>query len=284
MNKILTPVYQCAYEKLNQLDNDEKFIFHYTTAEGLLGIIKSMYLRVSSFSNSNDLNEANIRNAYKICRAEDISKIESFIEEKCRYISFVENRIHGFVHFEGINHPRMWAQYAQNGEGACIVINEKRFLRINKTILKNKFYDFKRIKYRSKNSVEGEKQDYTDSESLIKRYYKEIFYKKHNDWRGENEKRFWGIDLPKEFSIYGAIEFICLGHNFVNNASHMNDLLDIISDSSSPFYNYLRPASFTEIKPYEHGYLECASSSPIERWIKKWEKYKNYYYSNNEKT
>ena len=171
----------------------------------------------------------------------------------------------------------MWAQYAQNGEGACIAINEERFLSINKSLLNNKIHDLKPIKYCRKNGVKGENKEYTDPESFIRRNYKEIFYKKHNDWRAENEKRFWGIDLPKELSIYGAIEFICLGNNFVNNARHMNDLLDIISDSSSPFYNYLRPESFTEINTYEYGYLECASLSPIERVVRKWKRYKNYY-------
>ena len=87
-------------------------------------ILGNMTLKLSSFENLNDLNEKEIKFVLQDWLALD-SEIKKFLTKNCRLISFSRNFELSKGHCEcGCNHPRMWAQYADNNKGACIVINE----------------------------------------------------------------------------------------------------------------------------------------------------------------
>ena len=56
---------------------------------------------------------------------------EKYIKERCHLLCFSQNYdICGFGH-EGTNHPAMWAHYAENSNGVCIVIDKEAFIQKN---------------------------------------------------------------------------------------------------------------------------------------------------------
>lgn len=262
------PLYFYAMQKFTE--GSKRLIYHYTSAGNFFCILNSMSLKLSDFSNSDDLNEANIANVDRISNVMTMNSLEKFIKSRCSYLSFVRGGDFEFGELEGTNHPRMWSQYANKGFGVCLAIDEDRFFDINKKSLSSNFYKFENVQYENKNGasvmidvpyIEG------NDESLIKRYYRELFFKKHLDWKGENEKRLFGIDLPKYLSIYEALEFICLGPNFMKDDTSMTKLLDYITNPSLKYKDYLVPQSFASITPYDYGYFadDSFAVSEIER-------------------
>ena len=143
------------------------------------------------------------------------------------------------------------------------------------------FFKFEPVQYEHKNGASVTiDTPYVDGaeELLIRQHYQELFFKKHIDWKEEYEKRLFGIDLPEFLSIYGSLEFICLGPKFLKDEALMIKLLDYLTDSNSPYYGYLVPQSFADITPYDYGYLshDSLAVSEIDRRLKKWKKYKQY--------
>jgi hypothetical protein len=68
---------------------DDKFLYHFTTAESLMKILENMTLKMSSFENLNDLNEKEVNFIFQ-----DWQKglqIKKYIAEQCQVISFTQN-------------------------------------------------------------------------------------------------------------------------------------------------------------------------------------------------
>ncbi len=203
---------------------DNNLIYHFTTADSLLKILSNMTLKLSTFANLNDLNETDINcnwsNSFNHIR------IKKYIQEHCKLISFSQNYIYNEVfHEAGYNHPRMWAQYADNNTGACIVIDEKKLKEINDKNLIGIFNKFESVKY-DHLLYDKSIKDNADERNFIETYYRHIFYKKHIDWYQEGEKRFLCIDGPEYLSIKDCIEFVVLGMNF--NKEKYFDLVKLI--------------------------------------------------------
>ena len=251
---ILTPFYMQNNEP--PLANDGS-LFHFTKAETLFDIIDSMTIKTSSFKSLNDLNEVNV-STYNLCHANFELELQNYLLNRCSTISFCKNYcIDGFFQ-EGTNHPRMWAQYAQNNEGICLVLDEKKFIEQNKDIFSKCYYKIEDVQYLFYSELPKPDKNLSVLEYVI-RNYKQIFFHKHLDWQQENERRLWGIDLPNYLKIYGAIKYICLGAHFVNKKENLRGLKNRISDSSSPCYNYLTPHSFAFTNYGKHGY--CTTSA-----------------------
>ena len=265
-----SPFYREAHDK--RIEERKRYLYHYTNPESFFKILDSMTLKVSIFSKSNDLNEANLANVDRIDDPRVLKSLEQFIKNRCSYLSFIQDGNISSQPNEGENHPRMWAQYAQRGYGVCIAINKKRFLEINKEALKSKFYKFEKISYKFDNGANIQLDmpyEKDNSENIVKKHYKELFFKKHKDWKEEHEVRLFGIDLPEFLSIYGAIEYICLGPKFIKEDSLMNQLVDFLTDDTHDFYNYLTPYSFADINPYSYGYYSDDGYIEIYHRLKK---------------
>ena len=275
----IQPVYRYAIEKRDE--GCKKLIYHYTNVDSFFHILNSMSLKVSDFAKSDDLNEANVANIDRIADARTLISLEKYIKEKCSYLSFVQDGEIGLGELEGTNHPRMWSQYAQRGYGVCLALDDENFFNINAEKLNSKFYVFDPVLYENKNGAKITiDAPYADGreESLIKQHYQELFFKKHIDWKEENEKRLFGIDLPEFLSIFGALEFICLGPKFLKDEALMTRLLDFLTDSTSPFYGYLVPHSFADITPYDYGYFSdgALAAFEIDQRLRRWKRYKKY--------
>lgn len=170
-----------------------------------------MSLRLSTFENLNDLNEADIN-----CEWSDSInhyKIKEYIKKNCKLASFTRSCVEKSFFGAGYNHPRMWAQYASNNTGACIVINQKSLKRNNKKNLNGVFNRLMYVKYRQL-LYDKDIKDKGEARNFIETNYQHIFFKKHIDWEHEYEKRFICIEGPEYLSIKNCIEFIILGRNF----------------------------------------------------------------------
>lgn len=217
-------------------------LFHFTKAESLMKIIENMTLKLSSFDNLNDLNEIELNCSY----TDSILHLnhKKHIAKYCKLLSFSQNYISGINSVSaGYNHPRMWAQYADNNSGACLVIDEEKFIKKNLSVLEKIFFTIEDVSY---NELLYDKKinssQYEDSNTLLRDHYKHIFFNKHIDWEREHERRFLGINAPAYLSIDGCIEFICLGRYF--NREDLQQIIRALVKSVSRHNQILTPHDF----------------------------------------
>lgn len=236
---------------------DDGYLYHFTTAESLLKIVENMTLKLSSFTLLNDLNEDDLN-----CERSggiDFIDIQNYIREHCRLICFTQNykRKGDFKCHSGCNHPRMWAQYADNSQGACLVINEKKFLKRNTKAFEGKFYKIADVNYPSSLFNKNIKT-HTDKGGFIQENWKHLFFKKYIDWEHEHERRLFGIDLPEFLSIDGCIEFICFGRRFSDE--NLFKLTHLIVTPEYKSYLQLTPHDFA-IQMNINGYIKTLDYS-----------------------
>lgn len=231
-------------------------LFHYTNLESFKKILEDLTLLPSSFKRLNDMNEGNVRNMCLNHNFMVMYKADEYIKDKCHIISFSQNyEINGLC-YEGTNHPAMWAHYADNSNGVCIVIDKVAFIAKNKDIFDNYFYKFEDVEYNLFNTPDSEKIDFeaeTEYE-FIKTNWKPLFFLKHKDWENEDEHRLFIMDYNGKLSIDGCIKYIVLGRNLFLDNVKIKELLDIIVNPSSICYQKFTPRSFASMCYNTHGY------------------------------
>ena len=217
-------------------DYKEEKLYHFTNAEALFKILETMTLKLSSMSSVDDLNEKCI-----CCRDDGWGingiNIEKYVEQECKTLSFSRNYYEGEERpsnvQSAINLPRMWAEYADKNRGACIIINERRFLEENQAVLKNIFYDISDVEY-SKMLYDDSIVASDNPEEFVKQYYKHILFRKHSDWNGQHERRFFCIGKEIEYlSIANSLEEICLGVRFESDDVSMDKLINVLTNKQS---------------------------------------------------
>ena len=102
-------------------------LFHYTSLESFKKILEDLTLLPSSFERLNDMNEGNVHNMNLSQNFMVMYNTDKYIKEKCRIICFSQNYDINSFGQEGTNHPAMWAHYADNSNGVCIVIDKEAF-------------------------------------------------------------------------------------------------------------------------------------------------------------
>ncbi len=231
-------------------------LFHYTKFEKFKLIMKDLTLLPSSFERLNDMNEGNVHNMNLNRNFMVMYNADKYIKENCRIISFSQNyEINGLGH-EGTNHPAMWAHYADNSNGVCIVIDKETFIAKNKDIFENYFYKFEDVEYNLFNTPDSEKIDFeaeTEYE-FIKKNWKSLFFLKHKDWENEDEHRLFIMGYNGKLSIDGCIKYIVLGRKLFLDNVKIKELLDIIVNPSSICYQKFTPHSFASMCYNTHGY------------------------------
>ena len=207
MNYLMPNFIDCRYDHLTDIDNT---LYHFTNTKSFFSILNDLTLKFSSFENLNDLNEANLRNfefdsKYKLCRDE----FKKYIDENCGIISFSQDYKKGKFIVNGVNHPALWAHYANNTDGVCIVIDKNLLIEKNKDILNknNSFYCFESVTYGFNNApkIDCKIESYLD---FIRKNYKSLFFTKHEDWNNECEYRLFVTNCNVKISIEGCIKYI----------------------------------------------------------------------------
>ncbi len=196
----------------NPYNIQKKLLYHYTGPEKLFKILTNMHLKFSRFDNLNDLNEIEVN--FQITDFNLELNIQDYILKNCGLVSFTKDHIiDEKVEEWGINHARMWAQYADNNKGACLVLNEEKLIKKNPKLRECKFFTIEDVVYDIW-TLSGIQEHSVDSETVILNNYKELFFKKSNDWELERERRLFLLGDLEFIDINDCVEYICLGFRF----------------------------------------------------------------------
>ena len=243
---------------------DDGALFHFTKIKRFLDIIDTMTLRSSPLCGMNDLNEANMDNLDWV--ALDFMMMynaQKYIKEQCSVISFSKNYMTGPVCQEGTNHPALWAHYAEDSKGVCIVLDKESLIANNKDLLDKHFYRMESVEYGSHCApndiiIEGK---YAGVSDFVQHNYRELFFKKHSDWAYEGEERLL-IESPLEYlNIKGAIKYIALGGRLKGDKDNLRQIIEKMITPETMSYHYFNIHSFVEMSPTVNGYLALDASS-----------------------
>lgn len=264
-------------------------LFHFTTWKNFKLIMSDLSLLPSSFGNLNDLNEANINNMNMNENFMVMYDAERYIKERCRLLCFTQNYEINGIGQEGTNHPAMWAHYADNSNGVCIVIDKEKFIKINRQILDTHYHKFEDVSYNIVNTPVDEEINYKvdKPEEFIKNNWKGLFFLKHKDWENEDEHRLFIMDYEGKLSIDGCIKYIVLGRKVFLDRDKMKSIMDMVVDPSDSCYHKFIPRSFATISYNTSGYFTHEISGHIMQIVmanRDDERYADYYRWLNEES
>ena len=226
-------------------------------------IIDDLTLLPSSFGKLNDMNEGNVSNMNLNRNFKVMFDAEGYIKEYCHILSFTQNYDeYGFCQ-EGTNHPAMWAHYADNSNGVCVVIDKDAFIRKNQAVFDGYFYKFEDVEYNMFNTPKDEEIKYSAKtpEQFIKDNWKALFFLKHKDWENEDEHRLFIMDYDGKLSIDGCIKYVTLGRKLFLDKGEIKTIMDKVVDPAFACYHKFVPHSFATMCYDNHGYstFEIAS-------------------------
>jgi hypothetical protein len=265
-----------AFYDDNDFNVNSNNLYHYTNLNSLIKILEGMTLKPSRFNKLNDLNEAKLEHLN--CNLDFIlhMKIKKRIDNNCFVFCFwrdnFKQKIARKASLLGINHPAMWAHYAENNIGACIVLDKKNFIAKNRGILcRNRcFYRFGDVVYNDYVDFLDE-EEYNGTEiEFINKNYKKLFFTKHKDWSYENEHRLFIHSIkcaePTDYfmDIDGCVKYIVLGNKIFNrtksNSNKLIKLVECLLNNDNRCYNKFSRHSFAYNDYSGDGYAIFAAS------------------------
>lgn len=196
-----------------------KYVFHYTKWERLLDIMETG-LRLGPLAQMNDPRESKDWLPNFLIQGQDLTDEATIIAEeesrnykrRIRVSAFCLDQPFGMVENQGRRgyaRPRMWAQYADNHRGVCIVLDRAGL----DLAIRERYPDRNASWVRSGKVqyVETPQEDVISSSVVLKsadqaresvqehfhRYAERLFFTKHVDWRDENEYRWVYYDADQ---------------------------------------------------------------------------------------
>ncbi|HYX05908.1 MAG TPA: DUF2971 domain-containing protein [Bacteroidales bacterium] len=262
-----------------------RFIYHYTkleTAEKY--ILANGTIRLSQYTKTNDPKESSDwkfdlgtnKNADlgKYSREELSKWLSNELKQKTKLACFSKDNsgLDGNnltdLFKRGYIKPRMWAQYAKNHHGVCLVIDRSKFIKEVKTQVNNEHKIMcGDVEYLNENPIpDRTKQHFLINidtlESVGKKnyaaqhlytYYKELFFQKMLDWKDESEwrclvftsdKNDLYIDLNN--SLMGIIHGEGLNDDEISRLMSLSNKYDLSHlaikwRNATPWYDYSNP-------------------------------------------
>ena len=210
----------------------DKYIYHYTTFDSAIIILNSMSLRFSNICKANDTAESKPKLVFQKNVTEDDKEriVDFFINVNTlglKILCFTRDNItdtllekdlqkmYADYSGRGFSLPRMWAQYAENNSGICLVFDKAKFLtlvdrQIKLLVIKkdnvNYIDQFKG--YKVKREIVDNILNYLYSErsnvgntiigrQLFNKFPQLVnynYFNKLDDWKGEHEYRILAIN------------------------------------------------------------------------------------------
>jgi hypothetical protein len=232
------------------INDPNRYLYHYTSASTALEyILPNGQIRLSPLSKTNDPRESkkwefsyNIQGVLDKEIPNISDELKEQIQERSKVVCFskddrklVNNPIK--VLYRGYSRPRMWAQYGSNHTGVCFVFGKNELAET----IKNRLGDLGDIyegSVRYREILESLNTFSLDCKTIwelgrekylqyyLKKYYKKLFFEKHQDWRSEFEYRWVLLSKVntssyKYIPIHLALKGIVLGADFPeeNNSS-----------------------------------------------------------------
>ena len=199
---------------------------HFTTADGLIGILSDMKIRFSKQTESNDIKERLLLYHDEV-KFGKISKEEA---NKYKWISFFEKD-----EDRSVRQPKMFDSYADSHKGGCIEFKKDKLIEKNSFLNeKNNFaivkYDHYALKQHESIRVELEHKQYS--------------------WSNENEHRIiYNGDMDSVNFDFDCIENIYLGCIFFEDIIKVGRLCEVIELRNIPF------KLFSQVNVEGIGYL-----------------------------
>ncbi len=124
-------------------ENYNKYLYHYTSEEVLINhILPEKRLRFSPFYETNDPHETK---SWHFSMSDDLEvgmesqsskdflknqeRFSDILKSQIKVLCFAQDNIEdGWRYGKGTLKPRMWAQYAKNHTGACIIFNRTKLI------------------------------------------------------------------------------------------------------------------------------------------------------------
>lgn len=202
-----------------------KLFFHFTSVDKLSLILSNNCLKACNLVSMNDIREAELYHEFLAAYSNDIPQV---IKEECKILCFSKNMKgkNGIMRY-GYKRPRMWAQYANNFTGCCLVIDEVEFKKENPKINYEHGYFCDNVKYVNiiptiplcnSNNVYA----------FFKANSKSMFFTKQKDWSGEGEKRFVLFSKKNDvyFNIRKSLKAIIFAKSISENVQIIYKLID----------------------------------------------------------
>ena len=251
----------------NNFDS-KQFLYHYTDVEKAIKILFYKKLLFSSLTNVNDTSEAKAKISFAQGQGSQadviknkINIIKEYIKDNSRFLKMlcfsmdseeiIENvNSPKWMHFDryrdligrGLALPRMWAQYAKNFTGVCLIFNRDKLLKevSNSTAIfydgkvnYNDFFESYKFSIDDINSLynmismkSNGRQVFTKMFQQNDAFIRYNFFSKLNDWKGENEYRILAlpddINYPLEvFNLQTFLDGIVVGEKMDSAFSYL---------------------------------------------------------------
>ena len=233
----------------NPLSDTSEYIYHYTSVDTLLKyILPQKRLRFSPLENTNDPEERKWHISCAVgepgddwedfCIHDKLNEISSGIANNARIICFSQDDSDssgtwgGLYYTKGFARPRMWAQYAQNHTGVCLVFKRDNVVSVFNETFGDEIHYAGNVSYEPIVSILSENlyaQELLPEEvrrpvadlisEKIRKYHKVYYFSKHKDWHTENEYRLLAkpeTNSDSFLDIDGLLEYIILGDKTEN--------------------------------------------------------------------
>ena len=181
----------------------DELISHYTTAKHIDDILEKGRLKLSCFSNVNDPQEAKawttshdrLNNLDRTTYSDKFwHELKNSIVNNYRLLCFCnhdETEIDLIKKIPSWSHPALWAHYADNHSGMCLVFDKSSFL---DNIKENHHFFAEPIKYKQPIEIFNAfdkiaDKDISSADEFIEKYKDKIFFEKVLDWEKETEFR-----------------------------------------------------------------------------------------------
>jgi len=234
-------------------DFNENALYHYSSYDKAVRILKNKTLRMSALKNMSDPRENKIRSIGQNINLERKQDEINFVDYKSinqefnniflnskivcftTDIPFNINEFRGFqndkIPYKGYFFSRMWDQYGEKHQGICLEFNkEKLFKLVQSQVEFSEYLVDDKVQYTNcyREYIEEKMVNITSEAKIninkflkerhFKVHYKSIFYKKFENWSDEHEYRitYFGEENKPHFDLkyLDALTDIFLGIDF----------------------------------------------------------------------
>lgn len=244
-------------------DKTPRFLYHYTKYESAIKILANGYLFMRSLENQNDPWEFLPRENHIVdCgeslkeSAQNLKKHSMAIDERNNYVrqasfSIDTNLRHGW------NLTRMWAQYADNHAGVCLIFDYKQLYDDFNAAFADKatHYACRQINYVNLYELDNLEDKYwKPTTTFFHKDFIDLLFTKHDDFAQEQEYRFLAaikdlktsdenLRLPIKKSFCGLITGKRFEQKHEENINrlrikHLRDAMELCNKDVRPIMMY----------------------------------------------
>lgn len=255
------------YSKWNE-NND--FLYHYTTDNALFSILKGMSFRLSSFNPKlDDPVDGEALNRLYYTMKEDNTKKNDIIQilSKYRLISMTSDyKTMDNITVNGGENSLLWYMYGREYKGACIVFNKKTLLEKIRHIGWN--VDTVSVQYGR--LYPNPTLSDLNFESTKKN---DVLCWKENSWGEQKEERvlcYSNTPISSLCDVTGAIDHIILGYRF----TEYKKLYEAIFSDDSKAYGMFYSESFSGVK-FSGGFIEEGEITEFSDFLREYPNFKS---------